>query len=400
MTRISRHGIERASTGGMQSAVSRAAKRVLFVTDFYEEEALLGVVDHAREQGWELIANMRFHGMFPTESEADGILVTAHGARVQKWLEGWRDTPMVHLGMTSYSTDIPWVGPDYVKSGQMGAKHLLELGQVRYAFYTLEEGEDTLLIRDGFEAEIRNAGLKSVRLDLTVENGLEMPRQLRLERLAEKLRLQDRPLAVMTSDDRRSLELVAACELAGLRVPEDISILGCENRSVELGLCPTKLSSVDLNRRLIGTNAARTLDVLMSGGAVTGGALVQPKGVVARASTATFATGNPGITRSVIHLREHVAEPAKLSELAKMAGMSERYFREEFKRLVGHSPRHELLRSRMAKAARLLRDTDFKLETIAIESGMGSAKKLCEFFTRFHGMSPGRWRMQAQDSKA
>lgn len=384
----------------MQLAETRETKRVLFVTDFYEEESLLGVVEHARDCGWELIANMRFHGKFPTESEADGILVTAHGPRVQKWLEGWKDTPMIHIGMPSSPVAAPWVDADYENAGRVGARHLLELGQVRYGFYTLEEGKDTLLVRDGFESEIRNAGLKSVRIDLTAEDGLEMPRKLRLERLAEKLKLQDRPLAIMASDDRRSLELVAACEIAGLRVPEDVSILGCENRSVEVGLCPTRLSSVDLNRRLVGLNAARALDTLMSGGSVSERALVQPKGVIARASTATFATGNPGITRSVIHLREHVTEPAKLSELARMAGMSERYFRQEFKRLVGHSPRHELLRSRMAKAARLLRDTDFKLEAIAIESGMGSAKKLCEFFARFHGMSPGRWRMQAQESKA
>lgn len=379
----------------------QSSKRILFITDFYEEEALLGVVEYARKQDWELIANMRFHGQFPSETEADGILVTANGPRVQRWLEKWSGTPTVHVGMTAPQVSLPWVDVDYQAAGRIGARHLMELGQVRHAFYTLSEEPDTLQIRDAFEAELKKSGLKPLRLDLSADGGMEIPRMGRLKMLAAKLKSHEMPLAVMTSDDRRSLELIAACGIAGLRVPEDVSIIGCENRRVEVEMSPVCLSSVDLNRRVVGRKAAEMLDRMMGGGVSSPPCVtVAPSGVVGRASTATFATGNPGITRSVIHLRDHFASPLKLAELAEMAGMSERYFREEFKRLVGHSPRHELLRSRMASATRLLRDTDFKLEAIAIESGLGSAKKLCEFFARFYGMTPHRWRMQAMEEKA
>lgn len=378
-----------------------APKRILYVTDFYEEEALMGVVEYARSQGWELIANMRFHGQFPSETEADGILATANTPRVQEWLENWKGTPMVHMGVAYPGIAIPWVDVDYQAAGRIGARHLMELGQVRHIFYTLCDGSDTLQIRDSFEKELLRKGLKPIRLDLSDALVEEVPRQRRLEILAGRLKKLEMPLAVMTSDDRRSLELVAACQIAGLRVPEDVAILGCENRRVEVEMSPVRLSSLDLNRRAVGRKAAETLGQLMSGDdSVAKFFNVPPTGVVGRASTATFATGHPGITRSVIHLRDHFASPLKLADLAEIAGMSERYFREEFKRLVGHSPRHELMRSRMASATRLLRDTDFKLEAIAIESGLGSAKKLCEFFPRFYGMSPHRWRLQALGQKS
>lgn len=378
-----------------------APKRVLYITDFYEEEALMGVVEYARGQGWELIANMRFHGQFPSETEADGILATATTPRVREWLERWKGTPMVHLGIAYPDITIPWVDVDYHTAGRIGARHLMELGQVRHVFYTLCDGEDTLQIRNGFEFELLKKGLKPIRLDLTEALSDEIPRQQRLELLASHLKKMEPPLAVMTSDDRRSLEVVAACQIAGLRVPEDVAILGCENRRVEVEMSPVRLSSLDFNRRSSGKKAAETLGQLMAGDeSVPKSCTVPPSGVVGRASTATFATGHPGITRSVIHLRDHFASPLKLADLAEIAGMSERYFREEFKRLVGHSPRHELMRSRMASATRLLRDTDFKLEAIAIESGLGSAKKLCEFFPRFYGMSPHRWRLQALGQKS
>ncbi len=387
----------------MSPGLPTTSKRILFITDFYEHESLLGVVEYAKRRNWELIANMRFHGQFPSETEADGILVTGYSQRVQRWLEDWRGTPTIHIGEAPPALPLPWVDVDFTAAGRVGARHLMELGQVHHAFYALSTHSDTVRIRASFEEELRKSGLKPIRIDFTGEHegsALDIPREERLNRLAAKLKSQPMPLAVMTCDDRRSLELIAACEIAGLRVPEDVSILGCENRQVEIEMSPVSLSSVDLNRRLVGRKAAELLDQLMNGGEAPAENLtVPPRAVVGRASTSTFATGNPGITRSIIHLRDHFAKPVKLADLAKMAGMSERYFREEFKRLVGHSPREEILRSRMASAACLLRDTDFKLEAIAAESGLGSAKKLCEFFGRIHGMTPHRWRLQAHQGK-
>jgi transcriptional regulator GlxA family with amidase domain len=72
--------------------------------------------------------------------------------------------------------------------------------------------------------------------------------------------------------------------------------------------------------------------------------------------------------------------------------MSVRVFQSEFKRRVGHSARDELQRARLACAARLLRDSDLKLEAIAMESGFGSAAQLCRFFARAYGSSPNVWR--------
>jgi transcriptional regulator GlxA family with amidase domain len=40
----------------------------------------------------------------------------------------------------------------------------------------------------------------------------------------------------------------------------------------------------------------------------------------------------------------------------------------------------------------LLRDSDLKLEAIAMESGFGSAAQLCRFFARAYGSSPNVWR--------
>jgi hypothetical protein len=71
------------SDRGDRTALNRRTqRRVLFITDFYIEPVLAGIVEYARDAGWELIPNMRFHGLFPSEREADGILATVTSERV------------------------------------------------------------------------------------------------------------------------------------------------------------------------------------------------------------------------------------------------------------------------------------------------------------------------------
>lgn len=372
------------------------------MTDFYLEAVLAGIVSYVRDAGWELYANMRFHGRFPPVSEGcDGILVTVQGERVRAWLAERKGCPIVRMIGSPLGLTYPAVEPDYVAAGQAGARHLLELGHVHYAFYSMFDLADVREARQGFEAQLAAAGQHSHRLDFPSAHPDWDPFQVgsneRHQWLANELKRLPKPLAVMSDDDRRGLELLAAAELAGLRVPEDVAILGCDNHWVELGASRIPLSSVDMNFKGVGREAAAILDRLMCGAAAPPGTVrIPPLGVVARRSTATFITDSPEITDAVVYLREHFHEPLRLAQLARRAGMSERVFQLEFKRRVGHNAREELHRARLSCAARLLRDTDLKLEAVAMESGFGSAAQLCRFFAKAYHDSPKAWRARMQ----
>ncbi len=377
-------------------------RRVLFVSDFYQEEILVGVADHAHEAGWELISNMRFHGLLPTDTEADGILATAHSERVREWLKRWEGKcPIVHMGAPSESLPYPAVQADYPAAAAAGARHLLELGHVHFAFYWLADLPGLPLMVEAFEKTLAAAGRPLHRIDFPAAhpgNPVAVPREERLAWLGRALQALPRPLAVMSDDDRRSLELVTACARAGLRVPDEVAILGCENRAVETRISRTPLSSVDLNWQRVGLEAARLLQRLMEGASPPPGPLVAPpRGVIGRQSTATVVTPSPGISRALLHVREHFVQPLRLGTLAALAGMNERQFRAEFKRLVGHSPRTEIQRVRLACATCLLRDTRLKLEAVAAESGFNTAKKLISAFHTTHGQTPAAWRQQFSD---
>lgn len=378
-----------------------ARPRILFVTDFYLEGVLAGVVSYAREAGWILDANMRLHGRFPPRQGAAGILATIQTSRVRDWLEKSEGCPIVRILVSKFPLDFPAVEPDYFAAAQAGARHLLSLGHSSFAFYSLSGLGDEQEAREGFSAVMKKSGRDVHFLDFSAVNPnrdvFDTVREERHRWLAAQLFRLRKPLAVMADDDRRALELVEACKQANLRVPEDVAILGCDNHWVEQGLSSMPLSSVDMNFRGMGREAAALLDRMMSGCAPAHSITkVPPLGVVARQSTSTFVTDSPGITAAVVYLREHFREPLRLADLARRARMSERVFEKEFKKRLGRPPRDELRRARTAYAAKLLRDTDLKLEAIAAESGFGSAAKLCVHFAREYHSTPKGWRASSK----
>jgi LacI family transcriptional regulator len=377
--------------------------RVLFVTDFYIESLLAGVVAYAREAGWELDANMRLHGLIPTAVNADGIVAVVTGStgeRVRDWLAGQSGCPIVRMLATPFDLPYPAVEADYVAAGRLGAKHLLELGNVNLAFYAMGVQPEWLEIWQGFSAELTALGRHAHLLKLSAGfSGRDVEQTVRKERhswLAAQLKQLPKPLAIMGDDDRRGVELLGGCALAGLRVPEDVAILGCDDHWVEQGLSRIPLSSVDMNFKGVGKKAAAILDDFMQGKPPPPITKVPPVGVVARYSTATIVTDSAEITAAIALMRQHFHEPLHIAKLARRAGMSERVFQLEFKRRVGHSPREELRRVRTVRAMQLLRDTDLKLEAVAMESGFVTAERLCRAFSKAHGVTPNTWRTQAK----
>ena len=376
----------------------RGRRKVLFVTDHYRNEVLLGIVDFARSRDWFLDTDMRFNGTFPNETTADGILVLGSSERIENWLQGWKGTPVVYLGGAKGESPASVVEPDFEQAAQDAVRHLLNLGLFNFAFCGNPASASSIRMREIFFEQLKTSyRVESLNYEDFPKDEFGISRRTpRLEWLASELKGLTKPVGIFVDDDGVSLELVLACELAGFRIPHEVAILGCGNSEIEISLSQIALSSVDLNWRRVGRAGARLLSEIMDGKEGSKRIFVKPLGVFGRASTSTFATSNPMITRVIIYIRQHYAENLRSAELAKMAGMSERAFRSEFKELVGHSPRTEIFRTRLAAARRLLRDTNHKLDAIALESGFTNARKLCTVFAEVHHLTPSAWRDQAR----
>lgn len=89
---------------------------------------------------------------------------------------------------------------------------------------------------------------------------------------------------------------------------------------------------------------------------------------------------------------ERLDVPVRISELARVTGMSVRTFTRRFRAETGESPTSWLIRQRVSHAQRLLETTDLPVDAVAERSGLGSAASLRAHLRTQAGVSPTAYR--------
>jgi LacI family transcriptional regulator len=382
---------------------------VIFATRPYIEPLLDGVADFAREHGWQLVTSMRRSGRFPTNVQPDAILATCLDAELAEKLAAF-SCPIVTMLKTAVTDRLPYplVMPDYAALGELGARHLMTLGRPHIVFYRRFNSLDSTAIRDGFERALRAADFPSHRIDFPEEypgvadSSPDSPitQEEWHARLRARLAALHKPCAIMGEDDRFGIELITLAQQVGLRVPQDVAVLGCDNLASEIRLAPVPLSSVDANLEGVGFMAAQLLQDLLDGRPAPDRPLIAPpRGLAARASTAMFVCDDPRVAGVVCRIRAQYQEPLPIANLARDAGMSVRALQTAFKAVLHRSVRDELNRCRMECAERLLEQTDLKMTAVAAESGIGDVKSLARFFHLKHGTTLLGFRSSVREGK-
>ena len=154
--------------------------------------------------------------------------------------------------VVSVARRVPGVDSVYAddEAGAAAAtSYLLDLGHRRIAHVTGIEYEGHLLRRRAYEAAMTNAGL---RPQTVVAQGYS---QDAAERTARSiLNVADRPTAVFAHNDEMAFGVREAAHSLGLRIPQDLSLIGYDNSRVAR-LHGIDLTSVDQHARRLGQDA-------------------------------------------------------------------------------------------------------------------------------------------------
>jgi LacI family transcriptional regulator len=187
----------------------------------------------------------------------DALVVASCNADAGVLMSADREVPVILLDRRVGDRGAFWlVGTDDLFAGELAVQHLVDIGRKRIAFIGAPSFSPTSDRRDGYFAVLTRAGLKIppryvVRLPRNEESnhvlGAKLMRQL--------LKLKPRPDAVFCYNDPTAWGATRAILEAGLRIPEDIAILGCGN-SIYNGFFREPLTSVDLNAEHMGQEAA------------------------------------------------------------------------------------------------------------------------------------------------
>jgi LacI family transcriptional regulator len=222
-------------------------------------DAVTGAQRVAREEGYALIvAEADEASVLSTVAmlrgrQVDGLLIDALGISSinADALQGLR----VVL-IDERSDRWPGVVSDAEEAGRLVAAHLLDLGHRRIGFLgPLSEAHAFRLRERGFMKALRAAGLIPPsehvrRVRATVDGGRTGMQAM--------LAQATRPTAVFGANDLIALGALKACARGGLRVPDDLSIAGCDDIETAQLVTP-ELTTVDVRPRELGARAARLL---------------------------------------------------------------------------------------------------------------------------------------------
>jgi AraC-like DNA-binding protein len=132
--------------------------------------------------------------------------------------------------------------------------------------------------------------------------------------------------------------------------------------------------------RSVGT--ARTLDELFAAYRLVIADLA------AAATRPVSARHARGLRAALDYMQQHYAEPLRAGTVARVAGLSPKYFSRLFRKREGATFETALLRLRLERAKSLLDDSDLSIERVARLSGFGSSQYFCRVFRRAERRTP------------
>ena len=264
------------------------------LNDFYEHGIARGVVRYAKELGsWRLFG---YGWMFRpvgslSEWRGDGIIARIEFKEDFDRIRALR-IPVVDVAGAFIGKGVSTVSNDDLATGAAGAELLLSQCFVNFAFCGASGVEWSSKRLEGFISKLGGSP-SSCPVFLKPLRWWEAQKVSRsLKAWISKLTL---PCAVMACNDTAGVLLCAACRDMGLKVPDDIAVIGVDNEDVLCELSNPSLSSIPLDCERIGYESAALLNSIISSRKIPKEiSLVPPGQAVRRASTDTIAVTPQG----------------------------------------------------------------------------------------------------------
>ena len=194
-----------------------------------------------------------------------------------------RNVPIVFMDVGQMGPRMSHVSIDYGNGIRQAVDHVAALGHRQVAFISGPlELHSSRTRRQAFLDGLRHHGLTPDRKLIregthTAEGGQKA--------MTELLRLTRRPTAVVCSNDWTAIGALHAIHAAGLRVPDDISLVGFDDIPLASYTNPA-LTTVRMSAGDVGSTAFQALFSLIDQGHVEGDVYQVPTGLVVRDSTA------------------------------------------------------------------------------------------------------------------
>ena len=307
--------------------------------------------------------------------------------------------PLVVIGtretcLPNRRVNLSVVTSDEIRLGEIAARHLIYLGRFKsYGFVPIRERTYRFLCglrQKGFESEIKKVRLPPVAYRPEGVKGV--PDDLALEKWLLSL---EKPAAVCVGCDRRAVDVINACSRCGIRIPDDLRVLGIDNDEfLCLSTKPT-LSSIMRDSSAEGYAASLKLAQLLRQRRPQQKRTLHlckyQYQIVTRGSTAVVSPGVDLIRRAREFIHLNISDPLTINDIATHLHVSQRLLFLRFKQFSKTSLQETIGDERLRVIKQLLSRGNLNHADIAKRTGCRDAISMRRLFKRLEGCSIRAW---------
>jgi LacI family transcriptional regulator len=369
----------------------------------FGRDFLLGVARYSRVHGpWSIhITPGDYKQVVPKMKQwgGMGIIARISDQRVADAIIS-ANVPTIALGLTDQQREpgspllkLSEISSDATEVARLAADHFIERQLTRFAYVGSDDRPWSrrrelafcdILTSRGFHVDVYRQPRQS--RDRVWEREQKL--------LAKWISGLQTPIGLFACDDDRGREVLEACSMAGLHVPEDIAVIGVDNDEVFCELADPPLSSVALNAEDAGYRAAELLDGMMRRQICTPQRIVvEARGVVTRRSTEVVAVGDPDVAAALQFIQSEHGYGISVDDVVEKVAVSRSYLERRFRESLGRTILQEIQLVRLERARRLLAETTYPISKVATLSGFGSPGYFNQFFHKHMGKTPRRYRV-------
>jgi LacI family transcriptional regulator len=324
---------------------------------------------------------------------ADGLIIREN--------QGFKDRIPKHIPTVVSSASeefIPGCGHiigDHEGIGRMGAEHLMDRGFKNFGYCGFD---------DVFWSRLRQKGfcnyLQDKKYNINVYTQPPLPPNLLWEKeqryILQWLETLPLPIGIMACADERSEHILQACKTAGLKIPDEVAIVGADDDEMICNLCYPTLSSVAFNTEQVGFEAAALLEKMIRGDPPQEEKeiILKPTYVHIRQSTDVMAVDDFIVAKALNFIKSNSHRQLSVDTVTNNLNISRRKLERKIKHSLNSSIYKQIVKYRAQKVEQLLIETDLTLSQIAFKLEFTNHQQIDRYFRCYKGITPSEFRKQ------
>lgn len=374
--------------------------KILLLTDYSQESErrfLNGFVKYADTQGGCIFYPMS-HLISQTKDNSMEIIKLAKKFKVDAILGLWHNINVAeakNLGIPIFLrthkkvyNDFPMLTGHYKEFGAYAADFFIGMNFTNYAFIGMKDIIWSDSRYEGYSEQI------AVTKKVPTHKYYVEDFKNEIESISDWLHSLPKPVALLACNDFMARQVTEVCQLGGIQIPKDISLLGVDNDEFMCNISSPTLSSIKLNFEKHGYEIAKTLFKMVHERKVWPARIaVEAIGVVERMSTKRKVISDPYIREVVDFISRNYTQEINIGKLTSFIPLSRRAIEMKFKKeMHPHTITSYIMKLRLDHFCNLLETTEMPISMAADKSGFIDSSNFSTVFKKHKGLTPSEYR--------